>query len=211
MIRVLVADDHNLVRDGICHLLEEGQEIKVVAQANNGQEAIDEYKRTSPDVAILDITMPVIDGLEACKRIKSSFPDAKILILTVHPEAEYAARFLNAGALGYITKMVSAKELQNAVKCVTQKHLYFSDDARELIVSQLIRSRCEKSSPIGLLSDRELQVFDLLAHGKKVKEIAKDMVLSVRTVENYRYRIFSKLNINRTVDLVSFAYTHNLI
>jgi two-component system invasion response regulator UvrY len=211
MIKVMVADDHTVVRDGIRHLLEEGQDIKVIAQANNGQEAVEEYKRNLPDVAILDISMPVMNGLEACKCIKSLFPNAKILILTMHPEEEYAVRFLKAGALGYVTKTVSAQELQKAVKLVAQNRLYVSDSSMELVMTQLLYSKQDNASPISLLSDREAQVFDLLVHGKKVRDIATELTLSVRTVENYRYRIFSKLNIRRTVDLVAFAYQHNQV
>ncbi len=211
MINVMIAEDHILVRDGIRHLLENSQDIIVIAQAKNGREAVEEYKRYSPDVTILDIAMPGMDGLEACKNIKSAFPYAKILILTVHPEEEYAARCLKAGALGYITKMASSKELQDAVRYVAHNQLYIPDGAKELVMSQLLHPMQEENNPVGLLSDRELQVFNLLVHGKKIRDIAENLSLSVRTIENYRYRIFKKLNIRRTVDLVAFAYRHNFI
>lgn len=211
MIRVLVADDHDLVRNGVCRLLEESDDIRVVSRATNGKEAISEYKRVLPDVALLDISMPVIDGLEACRSIISFFPEAKILILSVYPEEAYAARFLIAGALGYATKMISSQELQKAVRLVAQKRLYISDVFRETVMNQVLDIKKGDISVINSLSPRELTVFDSLVHGKTVKEIASELCLSIRTVENYRYRIFEKLNIHKTTDLVSFAYRHHLI
>ena len=211
MITVLVADDHTLVRNGVCRLLEDSDDIKVIAVASNGKEAICEYKSNLPDVTLLDVSMPVMDGLETCISIKSSFPEAKILILSVYPEEAYAARFLLAGALGYATKMTSPQELQKAVRLVAQNRIYISDIAREAVMNQVLCSKQSRDSAINSLSPRETAVFNSLVHGKTVKEIASDLSLSVRTVENYRYRIFEKLGIHKTTDLVSFAYRHHLI
>jgi two-component system, NarL family, invasion response regulator UvrY len=208
MIRVLLVDDHELVRDGIRHLLEEASDIQVAGQAANGSEAIREYKRALPDVVLLDISMPVMDGLDACKQLKAQHPEAKILILTVHPEEQYAMRLLNAGALGYLTKRVSALELQKAVREVAQGHISVPEASKSVIMAQMFQT---KGNLQGALADREVQVFNLLAQGKKLREIAQDLSISLKTVENYRYRILTKLNLNRTVDLVAFAYRHNLV
>jgi DNA-binding NarL/FixJ family response regulator len=208
MIKILLVDDHELVREGIRHLLEEAKDMQVVGQAANGIESLKEYQRAQPDVVLLDISMPVMDGLDTCKQLKAQFPEAKILILTVHPEDQYAMRLLNAGALGYLTKRVSALELQEAVRTVAQGRLSLPEASKSVIVEQLFHS---KGDLLGALADREIQVFNLLVQGKKMREIANDLSISLKTVENYRYRILTKLNLNRTVDLVAFAYRHNLV
>jgi two-component system invasion response regulator UvrY len=208
MIRILLVDDHELVREGIRHLLEEAKDMQVVGQAANGSEGLKECKRARPDVVLLDISMPVMDGLDTCKQLKAQFPEVKILILTVHPEDQYAMRLLNAGALGYLTKRVSALELQEAVRTVAGGHLSLPEASKSVIMEQLFH---RKGDLLEALADREIQVFNLLVQGKKLREIAKDLSISLKTVENYRYRILTKLNLNRTVDLVAFAYRHNLV
>ena len=210
MIRVLIADDHAVVRAGTRRLLEENEDIEVVAEASDGSEAISEYQRTHPDVAILDISMPVIDGIDACKQLKMLYPDAKILILTVHPEDQYAVRLLYAGALGYVTKRVSARELQGAVRQVAKNKVFLSLDTENHILSQLLRTRGH-TNPLETLSSRELQVFSLLVHGKKLKEIANDLNLSIKTIDSYRSRVLHKFGLRRTVDMVAFAHQNGLI
>lgn len=210
MIRVIIADDHEVVRAGTRRLLEEAKDIEIVAEASDGREAISEYKRTYPDVAILDISMPVVDGIDACKQLKTLYPNARILILTVHPEDQYAIRLFNAGALGYVTKRISAKELHEAVRSVAQNKVFLSLDAKDYILSQLLHTGGH-STPLETLSSRELQVFSLLVQGKKLKEIATDINLSIKTVDNYRSRVLRKFGLKRTVDLVAFAYQNGLI
>lgn len=210
MIRVLVADDHTVVRAGTKRLLEETEDIKVVAEASNGIEAISEYQRTNPDVVVLDISMPVMDGIDTCKQLKILHPDSKILILTVHPEDQYAVRLLSAGALGYITKKASAEELQEAVRQVAQNRIFLPPDAKGPVLSQLLHTGGH-SNPLETLSNRELQVFSLLVHGKKLKEIASEINLSIKTVDTYRSRVLNKFGLKRTVDLVAFAHQNDLI
>ncbi len=210
MIKVLLADDHDLVRAGLRRLLEEAEDIQVIAEASNGKEALAEAKKTCPDVAILDITMPVMDGLDACKQISLLCPDVRILILTIHPEEHFAIRLLKAGALGYITKKVSSDELHEAVRSVAKGDIFISNFNKNNILKQLL---CLKgySDLLEALSDRELQVFYLLAQGNKIKEIAKVLGLSIKTIDNYRSRALNKLNLKRTVELVSFAHQHKLV
>ncbi len=209
-IRVLIADDHDLFRSGLKMLLEEAEDIEVVAEATDGRGAVAEFERTSPDVAILDITMPVLDGLDACKQIKAINPHAKVLILTMHPEEQYAVRLLNAGALGYVTKKISDKELHEAVRSVHQGEITMQQGAKDRILAQLLHMK-GRSGPLEVLSDREAQVFTLLAQGKKLKDISLSLNLSPKTVEHYRSNIFDKLELKRTIDLVAFAHRHNLI
>ena len=210
MIRVIIADDHEVVRAGTRRLLEETEDIEVVAEASDGREAISEYKRTYPDVAIIDISMPVVDGIDTCKQLKTLYPNARILILTVHPEDQYAIRLFNAGALGYVTKRISAKELHEAVRSVARNEVFLPSDAKDRVLSQLLHTGVHPN-PLETLSSRELQVFSLLVQGKKLKEIAADINLGIKTVDNYRSRVLHKFGLKRTVDLVAFAHRNGLI
>jgi DNA-binding NarL/FixJ family response regulator len=210
MIKVLIADDHAVVRAGTKELLEASGDIKVIAEASDGREAINEYKRTLPDVIILDISMPVMDGIDACKQLKALYPHTRILILTVHPEEQYAMRLLKAGALGYVTKRASSQELQEAVRSVNRNEIYLPQSTKSSVLNQIIHNQ-DGVQPLAGLSDRELQVFHQLAQGKKLKEIAADLNLSIKTVDTYRLRILQKLNLHRTVDLVAFAHQNFLV
>jgi len=210
MIRILLADDHILVRAGLKQLLEEDPEFQVVAEASNGREAIDEFCSIFPDVTILDISMPVLDGLDACKQIKTSYPQAKILILTIHPEEQYAVRLLKAGALGYITKRASPIKLHEAVRSVFEGKMYLSEEIKDMILSKLLYLG-KHIDQLELLSDRELQVLCLLSQSHKMKEIAARLNLSVKTIETYRSRLLTKLNLRNNADLVVFARDHGLL
>ena len=208
-IKVLLTDDHLLVRSGIKNILEQASDIKVVAEASNGQEAITAVKLQRPDVVLLDIQMPVMDGIDTCKQLKMTWPDIKILMLTVHEEELYALCLIEAGALGYITKRADIDELHKAVRLVSKGSMYLSDQCKDQIIYQLLQKK-GKTDILGALSDREIQVFYLIVQGQKTKDIANDLGLSIKTVANHRYHILQKLNLERTVDLISFAHRHNL-
>jgi DNA-binding NarL/FixJ family response regulator len=210
MIKVLIADDHAVVRAGTRELLETSGDIQVVAEASDGKEAINEYRRTLPDVIILDISMPVMDGIDACKQLKALYPHARVLILTVHAEEQYAMRLLKAGASGYITKKASSQELQEAVRAVNRNEIFLPQSTKSAVLNQIMHNR-DSAQPLEGLSDRELQVFHQLAQGKKLKEIAVDLNLSIKTVDTYRLRILQKLDLHRTVDLVAFAHQNFLV
>jgi two-component system, NarL family, invasion response regulator UvrY len=210
IIRTLLADDHSLVRAGIKRVLEEAGNIHVVAEASNGEEATREYDRVNPDVAILDISMPGMDGLEACKQIKKLNPQANILILTVHPEEQYAIRLFKAGATGYVTKGTSTETLHKAVQSVAVGKRFLSEGGVESVLSQLLRVEgCQ--SPLETISERELQVLCLLARGNKMNKIASELHLSVKTIETYRSRLLSKLHLKNNAELVLFASENGLI
>lgn len=208
-INVLLVDDHQLVRAGIKALLETAGDICVAAEASNGREAISVFQKTSPDVVILDISMPVMDGLEACKELLRLCKGTRILILSVYPEKQYATRVLSSGALGYATKKINPRELHRAVRCVANNELYIEESCKDLVLSKLLGLK-GLSSELDVLSDRELQVLRLLGQGKGITEIADELSLSVKTVDNYRYRILSKLHFRRTVDLVLLAQRHGI-
>jgi len=210
MIKVLIADDHDVVRAGTRALLETAQDIKVVGEASDGSAAILEYERTQPDVVVLDISMPVMDGLEACKQLVSLHPNAKILILTVHPEQHYAMRILKLGARGYLTKKASAEQLKEAVRKVARNELFVPAESTGIVLNQLLNINLPNDL-LGALSDRELQVFFLLVSGRTLKEISATIHTSIKSVDNYRSRILKKFGLRRTVDLVAFAYKQNLV
>ena len=209
IIKVLLADDHILIRAGLKALLEEKSDIHVVDEASNGAEAVSSFIKHKPDVVILDISMPVMDGLETCKQLRKIDSEAKILILSVYNEQQYATRALVSGASGYINKQASQEELYKAIRCVADGQFYLAEGNKDVILSKLLHMKGQHDL-IDTLSDRELQVLRLLSQGKGIKEIASYLGLSIKTIDNYRYRVMTKLNLNRTVDLVIFAHNHNI-
>jgi two-component system invasion response regulator UvrY len=210
MINVLLADDHELVREGIKQLLNGDKDIAVIVEASNGAEAVSKYQQFHTDIVILDISMPVLDGLEAAKQIMAEDPEAKILILTVHPEEQYAVRVLKAGARGYITKGTTAKELYRAVRMVAHGQRYLSEGGLPSILTQLLDTKISLS-PVQRLSDRELQVLRLIAEGVKTSEIARTLRLNTKTVETYRTRLMNKLDIKTNAALVLFAQRNGFV
>ena len=183
--------------------------MTVIDEASDGAQAIQKFESGAPDVVVLDITMPDMDGLEACKKIKLIQPDAKILILTMHPEDLYAVRLLKAGALGYITKTASEDELYQAIRSVAKGKIYLSDAISGSIVSQLSSSK-GKNNPIELLSDREVQILTFITRGIKPSEIANTLNISANTVQSYRVRILHKLGLRNNAQLVAFAHDSGL-
>jgi DNA-binding NarL/FixJ family response regulator len=164
MIRAILADDHEVVRRGIKQLLEEQGDVEIICESCDGLQAVMSYKTLKPDIAILDISMPEMDGLETAKQILDWDPSARILMLTMHPEEQYAIRSLRAGVKGYITKNAGAEELYKAVVSVSQGRLYVSESGRESVITQLLTKKNENSL-LDNLSDRELQVLRMIASG----------------------------------------------
>lgn len=200
--RLLIVDDHPLLRDGIAARLREEPNIDVVGQAGNGRQALDQARVLRPNIVLMDIAMPVMDGLEATLRFREEMPGIRILILSMHNEPEYAAKIIQAGAAGYVLKDVSAAELLRAIATVRDGGHYFS--AGVGIFS------AQASAPIPL-SEREIQVLKLIARGQSNKEIARALKLSVRTAETHRQKIRDKLDIHTTAGLTQYAIKHGLI
>ena len=209
-IRVLLVDDHSLVRAGLRRVLEQAPDIRIIAEARDGREAVDSYQEVAPDVVVMDISMPELDGMEASKRILSVDPLARILMLTRFEEEQYAIRALKAGCLGYLTKGSSTQQLHHAVRAVARGKRFLSDEGQDVVNLQLLSSQ-PGSGPLESLSDRELQVLCLLAQGQELKGVAKDLELSVKTVETYRSRVLHKLHLRNDVDICQFAIQNGLI
>lgn len=207
-IRVLLVDDHMLVLDGLQARLAMEPHIEIVGTANNGEEALKAARLLSPDVVIMDVSMPVLNGLEATKRFNTELPGTRILILSMHDDREYILSLIQTGASGYVLKDVSSHELINAIETVHSGNTYFSSGASNALFQ--MPDTTSKQAP-SELSKRELTVLKLLAAGLSNKEIGRDLRISVRTVETHRQKLKSKLGIQTTAGLTKFAIENQLI
>lgn len=210
VIRVLLADDHKMVREGLAQLLEESEGILIVGQAGDGQEAVALAKQTRPDVAVLDYTMPNIDGALATQLIRSACPDVKVLILTVHENVHYAIKALEAGAHGFVLKAAAVEELVKGIQSVSIGKTYISPSISEKIAENI---RKGKEDRIGLscLSKREFELLRLLASGMKLKDCAKSMNITESTASTYRSRLMEKLSLKSNTEMIRFALENGVI
>jgi two-component system, NarL family, invasion response regulator UvrY len=209
MIKVLLADDHSIVRAGLRRLVEESTDMEVVAEAADGDEAIRLIRASQPDVAVIDLSMPHIDGLEVISRIHPEFPDLPILVLTMHAENQYVVRAIESGAMGYITKQSAPEQLVKAIRKVVGGTRYLTDDATESLALRV--SRGAQRSTLDELSTRELQVLRRLALGHTNREIAAAYNISIKTVDTYRFRLLKKLDLRNNAELSRFAIQNGLI
>jgi DNA-binding NarL/FixJ family response regulator len=210
MIKVLLADDHSIVREGLRRIVEESGNIEVVAEAADGREAVLAVRREQPDVAVIDISMPVLDGLEVITQLKSEFPKIPILVLTMHEEHQYVIRAIETGAMGYITKQSAPEQLVNAIRKVHSGARFLTDDAAEALALRVAKGN-RVQSPLETLSNRELQVLRRLALGNTNREIASAFHISIKTVDTYRSRLLKKLNLRNNADLSRFAIQNKVI
>lgn len=208
MIKVLVADDHAIVREGLKQIVSEASGMVVADEAENGNEVLEKILVNEYDAIVLDITMPGINGLDALKQIKSQKPELPILILSMHPEEQYAMRVLKAGASGYLTKESAPEELITAIRKVSAGMTYVSSSLAEKLATDLKADHAKALHEA--LSDREYQVMCMLASGKLVKHIAETLSLSVKTVSTYRRRILEKMGMKSNAELVRYALEHDL-
>ncbi len=209
MIRVLIADDHAVVRQGLKQILGDTPEMLVAGEAANGQEVLDRVRAETWDVVVLDISMPDRSGLDILKQLRSERPKLPVLVLSMYSEDQYAIRVLKAGASGYMTKDSAADELVKAIRKVVSGGRYVSP----LLAEKLAFGIGDDLSrlPHEALSDREFQVLRMIAAGKSVKEIAAELSLSVKTVSTYRARLLEKMNLGTNAELIHYAIQNNLI
>jgi DNA-binding NarL/FixJ family response regulator len=210
MIKVLLADDHSIVREGLRRIVEESGDLEVVAEAADGREALKQVAELAPDVAVVDISMPGIDGLEVVSRLKDTHPGLPVLILTMHEEAQYIVRAIEAGAMGYLTKQSAPEQLVTAIRRVYSGQRYMTDEATEALALRIARGTRDKT-PLDSLSMRELQVLRRLAMGHTNREIAQAYSLSIKTVDTYRARLLKKLELRNNAELIRFALQNRLI
>jgi DNA-binding NarL/FixJ family response regulator len=209
MIRILVVDDHAIVREGLKQILGDVKDMAVLAEAGNGQEAMDQIRRQTFDVILMDISMPGRSGLEILKDIKNEHPKLPVLILSMHPEEQYAIRALRAGAAGYMNKSSAPDELIGAIRKVSAGRKYVSPSLAEKLAFEL--GTDPTRLPHELLSDREYQVMMMLAAGKSVSEIGLELCLSVKTISTYRARIMEKMNLKKNAELTLYAVQQHLL
>ncbi len=207
-IRVVIVDDHQVVLEGFIARLELEPEIDVVATASNGLEAIDVVKQFTPDVILMDVSMPIMNGIDATRLIKEEVPEAKVLMLTMHDNREYIIKVMQAGAVGYMLKEISAEKMVQAIKTVNQGSTYFCESATQTLFTQEITPAAHKPNP---LSRREEAVLKLVAQGCSSKKIATLLNISYRTVETHRQNIKHKLDIHSTAELAKYAVQHGLL
>jgi len=210
LIKVLLADDHSIVRAGLRRIVEESGDMEVIAEAADGREAIRLVRKTAPDVAVIDISMPGLDGLEVVSRLRGHRPDLPILILTMHEEGQYVVRAIQAGAMGYMTKQSAPEQLLKAIRKIFEGSRYLTDEAAEALALRVARGSGEQS-PLDSLSMRELQVLRRLAMGHTNREIASAYSISIKTVDTYRSRLLKKLNLRNNAELSRFAIQNRLI
>lgn len=209
MIRVLIVDDHPVIRHGLREILNEHDKMDVAGEATNAAEALEFVRKKPVDVVIMDITMPGRSGLEALRDIRAEKPALPVLMLSIHPEDQYAVRALKAGASGYLTKESAPDELVAAIQKVVAGGLYVTASMAERLAAEM-RGPGQKQ-PHELLSDREYEVLCLMGRGKSVSLIAGELSLSVKTVSTYRSNILEKLGLETTAEIIRYAITHNLV
>jgi DNA-binding NarL/FixJ family response regulator len=210
-IRVLVADDHAMVREGIVGILKGSGDIDVVGEAGDGAEATRKALETRPDVAVLDASMPRLSGLEATRRIREALPETRVLILTMHDEEEYLVRSLRAGASGYLVKDGAAAELLAGVHAVNDGQRYFAPSVAGAALRAAQAPPSTEDDPYERLTDRERDVFHLIVEGRTNAQIAAVLEISPKTVDNHRTRLMEKLGLHSAAELVRYAAKHQLV
>jgi DNA-binding NarL/FixJ family response regulator len=210
-IKVLLVDDHAIIREGLRSLLEKQPEMEVIADTDDGRKAHQLVRELSPDIVIMDITMPGLNGIEATRQITAEFPDVKVIALSIHSKRRYVADMLSAGATGYILKECLFDELVAAIKAVAAGGRYLSPRITDVVVSDYVkRLSASADSPFEALKDREREVLQLVAEGKSTKQIALELHVSVKTIEANRRQIMDKLNIHSIAELTKYAVREGL-
>uniref|UniRef100_UPI0031390EA3 response regulator n=1 Tax=Marinimicrobium sp. C2-29 TaxID=3139825 RepID=UPI0031390EA3 len=211
MTKILVVDDHDLVRMGIVRMLADVDGFEVVGDAKSGEEAVSKARQLAPNVVLMDVKMPGMGGLEATRRLRQVNPEMKIIAVTACDDSLYPTRLMQAGAVGYVTKGAEFTEITDAINKVIRGDLYMSNSIAQQLALKNFGGEGESSSPFEKLSQRELQTAMLIANGQKVQDIADTFCVSPKTVNSYRYRIFEKLDINSDVELTLLAVKHDFL
>ncbi|MDD5404860.1 MAG: response regulator transcription factor [Sulfuricella sp.] len=209
-IRILIADDHALLREGVKHILSEHPDIEVVGEASNGSEALARIQAENWNAVVLDMSMPGKSGIELIKQIKAEKPKLPILVLSMHTEDLYAVRTLKAGASGYLCKDNAESQLAQAIRKVAKGGLFISQAVAEKLAVEMLTGTTD-APPHTLLSDREYQIFLLIAYGRSVSEIAGELNLSVKTVSTHKTRLMRKMNVANVAELIHYAIRHDLV
>jgi len=211
-LKILVADDHELMRRGVRSLLEAEAGWKVVGEANNGQELLKKAQELKPDIVVLDIGMPLLNGLEASRRLKKVLPEVKILILSMHDSEQMARAVLEAGARGYVTKADTARDLVLAIEALRRNKTFFTSRTDQMVLEAFLQDdSAKKKVSADRLTSRQREIVQLLAEGKTSKEVATLLAVSVKTIETHRANIMKRLSLHSVSDLVVYAIRNDII
>ncbi|HSM47333.1 MAG TPA: response regulator transcription factor [Draconibacterium sp.] len=210
-IKVLLVDDHQLFREGIATLLSSAENIEVIAQAEDGTDALEKVKYCKPDVVLLDIAMPRMNGIEATKKIKSLYPEVKIITLSMHSDKQYVKGVLEAGADGYLLKNCTYRQLTDAIQSVYDGKKYLSQDITEMVINGYLSPSGTNESEYDKLSEREKEIFMMFALGKSTREISDQLFISVKTVNTHKQNVLTKLKLMSNAELVKYALKNGLI
>lgn len=210
-LRVLIVDDHGIVRAGIRSLLENDVDIEVVGEAANGVGAIEKVKQLKPDMVLMDLSMPGMNGIEATRQIKNAFPETSVLIVTMHDDEEFFLPVLKSGASGYVVKESDPQELLYAIKVVRSGGVFLSPAVTKSLMKIIFAASGEGESYLKILTDREKEVLKMAAAGQTNRQMAQTLFLSIRTVEKYRQAVMDKLGLSKREELTKFALRKGLI
>ena len=213
-LNVLLADDHKLLRAGLKLLLQRNPDIAVVGEAADGEQTIQLYQQLEPDLLLLDLSMPKMDGLDCLREIKSRWPEAKVIVLTMHEDENYIKQAMQAGAAAYVHKSAADTDLFKAIDAVQAGQLYLSQQDSNLLLNVLLKqdpAPVDNQAPFVLLSPREREVLRLIAHGYSMAEVAERLSLSIKTVDTYKTRLMEKLGTTKKSELVSYALKYGLL
>jgi len=210
-IKIILADDHKIVRDGLRALLEQHSGMEVIAEAADGRKVLKLVRDLKPDVIVMDITMPDLNGIEATRQITSDFPDVKVVALSVHSDKRFVIGMLQAGAAGYLLKDCAFEELANAIRAVVEEHTYLSPEISDIVIKDYVyQSLSGERMVTSSLTAREREVLQLMAEGNDTKQIALSLNVSVKTVETHRQHIMGKLNTRSVAELTKYAIREGL-
>lgn len=210
-IKVLIADDHQLFREGLVNLISSAPDIEVIAEAKDGKEATEKTKKLNPDVVLIDIGMPEMNGIEATRILKKQQPLVKVIAVSMHSDRQFVKGILEAGADGYLLKNCTYRQLIDAIQSVMEGKKYLSDDITEMVIKGYLDPAVDVSDNQSELSERELEILKLYAEGKSTREISEKLFISVKTVGTHKQHIFEKLGLKSNADMVKYAIKEGLI
>ena len=209
MIKVMLVDDHALVRTGFRHLLEKVPDIEIVGEAETGEQALEQITRSAPDLVLMDINMPGMGGIETTRKLRRRHPEIKVIALTVHGNAPFPSQLHEAGAIGYLTKGSPAEELLDAIRTVAEGKPFICGEVSRQLTQAALSGQPIKT-PFGTLSQREMQVLMMIVQGRKNQDISDTLCLSPKTISTYRHRLYEKLAVENDVELTFLALRHGL-
>jgi DNA-binding NarL/FixJ family response regulator len=210
-IKILLVDDHKILRDGICSLVKGYDDMEVIGEAADGRTALMLVQELSPDIVIMDISMPDLNGIDATRKITADYPDVKVIALSMHYDKQFISEIFKAGAAGYLIKDSAFDELEHAVRVVMDNKTYINPQIASLVVESLVsQPSTTDQKAFSLLTEREREVLQLIAEGKSTKQIASDLNVSAKTIESHRRQVMGKLNIRNIAELTKYAIREGL-